>query len=392
MSNDNFYPDIACKQQNCGRERICGDTFMVRRMRQGTLGVLSDGMGHGVKANILSTLTASIIINFDYAHNDIRSLAELILKSLPVCSVRKISYSTFTIFFFDHTNGYGNIIEFDNPQSFIIRDGKCMEPERERIVMEGTGRPRRQVITVAKIRLQEGDRIVTMSDGVTQSGQGSDRYPFGWGRKEVGRYIEGLIEAEPNASSSYIATRVLGEAIRNDGYMTNDDISCAVATIRHMRRLMLCSCPPASEDKLPELAGMIDDFDGERIICGYHLARSLSGLTGREIIKEPYSEDVDLQPMWHMEGVGFITESLVTLNKVYDMLRNRESYTITEGAAARICKAVDESDEIEIVLGTSRSSGGLYMVDEYELRRKVMRHIGRLLEQRYDKSVTVRYI
>ncbi len=115
MSNDNFYPDIACKQQNCGRERICGDTFMVRRMRQGTLGVLSDGMGHGVKANILSTLTASIIINFDYAHNDIRSLAELILKSLPVCSVRKISYSTFTIFFFDHTNGYGNIIEFDNP-------------------------------------------------------------------------------------------------------------------------------------------------------------------------------------------------------------------------------------------------------------------------------------
>ncbi len=49
-----------------------------------------------------------------------------------------------------------------------------------------------------------------------------------------------------------------------------------------------------------------------------------------EIIKEPYSEDVDLQPMWHMEGVGFITESLVTLNKVYDMLRNRESYTITE--------------------------------------------------------------
>ncbi len=82
-----------------------------------------------------------------------------------------------------------------------------------------------------------------MSDGVTQSGQGSDRYPFGWGRKEVGRYIEGLIEAEPNASSSYIATRVLGEAIRNDGYMTNDDISCAVATIRHTRRLMLMLVP-----------------------------------------------------------------------------------------------------------------------------------------------------
>lgn len=392
MSNDKFYPDIACKQCNCGHERICGDTFMVRRMRQGTLGVLSDGMGHGIKANILSTLTASIIINFDYAHNDIRSLAELLLKSLPVCSVRKISYSTFTIFFFDHTDGESTIIEFDNPQSFILRDGRYVEPERERIVMDVAGRPRRQVITIAKIRLQEGDRIVTMSDGVTQSGQGSDRYPFGWGRKEAGRYIERLLEAEPDASSSQIATKVLGEAIRNDGCLTHDDISCAVATIRHMRRLMLCSCPPASEERLPELAGMIDGFDGERIICGYHLARSLSGLTGRGITKEPYSRDVDLQPVWHMDGVAFITESLVTLNKVYDMLRNRESYTITEGAAAGICRAIDGSDEIVMVLGTSRSSGGLYMVDEYELRRKVMRHIGRLLEQRYGKSVTVTYI
>jgi len=392
MSNGNFYPDIACKQHNCGRERICGDTFMLRRMRQGTLGVLSDGLGHGVKANILSTLTASIIVNFDYTRNDIRSLAELILKSLPVCSVRKISYSTFTIFFFDHIDGNSTIIEFDNPQSFVLREGRCFEPERERIVLDGNGRPRRQVITIAKVPLREGDRVVTMSDGVTQSGQGCDRYPFGWGRREVERYIERLLEVDPDASSSYIATKVLGEAIRNDGPVTHDDISCAVATVRRTRRLMLCSCPPASDEKFPELAGMIDGFAGERIICGYHLARSLSGITGREITKESHSEDVDLQPVWHMDGVGFVTESLVTLNKVYDMLRNRGSYTITEGAAAKICAAIDESDEIEIVLGTSRSSGGLYMVDEYELRRKVMRHIGRLLEQMYGKSVTVRYI
>lgn len=394
QTKNRFYPDIDCKQQNCGRERICGDTFMLRRIQNGTgtLGVLSDGMGHGVKANILSTLTASIIINFDYAHSDIRSLAELILKSLPVCSVRKISYSTFSIFYFDHNSGNGTIIEFDNPRSFVFRNGRSLDLEWENFEMMVEGRPRPQVIVTAKVQLQEGDRVVSMSDGVTQSGLGSDKYPFGWGHKRVGEYLEALLASNIGASSTYVATKVLGEAIRNDGYLTKDDVSCVVATIRTTRRLLLCSCPPASDDKIDDLTEMIDDFDGERVICGYHLARAISRHTGRNIRKESYSDDSDLQPIWHMKGVDFITESLVTLNKVYDMLANREYYTINRGAAAEICNAIDRSDEIDIILGTSRSSGGVYMVDEYELRRKVMRHIAQLLEKKYNKSVILKYI
>lgn len=391
MSQYNLYPDIVCKQQNCGRERICGDTFLMRRMAEGTLCVLSDGLGHGVKANVLSTLTASIIVNFDYHHQDIGSLAKLIIKSLPVCSVRKISYSTFTMLYFSHSDGKGTIIEFDNPQSFVFRDGRSLEPEWERMEVSVEGRKRPQVIMLARIDLRVGDRVVFMSDGVTQSGLGSDRYPFGWGRERVCAYIERVLSSHPDASSSYIATKVLGQSIRNDDYFTKDDISCGVATIRHTRRLLLCSCPPASAAKLPELASMIERFDGERIICGYHLAMSLSQLTGRPIDKDSYSEDSDLQPVWHMQGVDMITESLVTLNKVYDMLQNRESHMVTAGAAAEICNAIDSSDSIEMVLGTDRSTGGIYMVDEYELRRKVMRHIGRLLEQS-GKSVIVRYL
>ncbi|MDE7133978.1 MAG: SpoIIE family protein phosphatase, partial [Rikenellaceae bacterium] len=195
MSQYNLYPDIVCKQQNCGRERICGDTFMMRRMAEGTLCVLSDGLGHGVKANVLSTLTASIIVNFDYHHQDIGSLAKLIIKSLPVCSVRKISYSTFTMLYFSHSDGKGTIIEFDNPQSFVFRDGRSLEPEWERMEVSVEGRKRPQVIMLARIDLRVGDRVVFVSDGVTQSGLGSDRYPFGWGRERVCAYVERVLSS-----------------------------------------------------------------------------------------------------------------------------------------------------------------------------------------------------
>lgn len=390
----NLFTDIACKQQNCGTERICGDTFFYKRMHGGdrSIIVLSDGMGHGVKANVLSTLTASMIINFDYSCDDIRKMAEMVLKSLPVCSVRKISYSTFSIVDINHKTRDAVIIEFDNPQCLIYRDGSELKCDWECVMIENNERPRPATILYTTFKIKESDRIVVMSDGVTQSGLGSEKYPFGWGRPAVAAYIARLLKANPLASSTYLATKILGESIRNDNYCTKDDVSCVVVGVRPSKRLLLCSCPPSHPDMNQELVDYISSFVGLKVICGYHLAQLVSKISGKSITKERLSPDPDVQPAWRMEGVSLISESLVTLNKIYEMLQNKEAFTIDVGAAADIYNMLISSDDIEMLIGACKGNGGIYMVDEYELRRKVLRYIARLLEKKYSKVVAIKYL
>lgn len=391
----NLFTDISCSQQNCKKERICGDTFLFRHIEGGTrsIAVLSDGMGHGVKANILSTLTSSIIINFDYRKNNVINMAEMVLKSLPVCSVRKTSYSTFSVVDVNQRTGYATIIEYDNPQSIIYRNNEPLACEWNSFVFSKHSQDKRnRTIRATSFEIQEGDRIVIMSDGVTQSGLGKKEHTFGWGRKNVDAFVHSAIETNGDISSKELSSMVLSKAIVNDDYLTNDDVSCAVITIRKAKSILLCSCPPAFDSDHESLVNAIDNFEGKKVICGYHLAMLISKLSGKPIKKDLFSLDYDVQPAWYMSGIDLITESLVTLNKVFDMLQSNEPVDDKVGPAAEVYKMLLCSDEVEIILGTNRGNGGLYMVDEYELRRKVMKHIARILEKKYMKEVNIKYI
>ena len=391
--NGNLFIDIACKQQNCGDERICGDTFLFRRAsgNDRAIIVLSDGMGHGIKANILSTLTASMIVHFDRSRYDVRRMAEMILKSLPVCSVRKISYSTFSIADIDMRTGKATVIQHDNPASLLFRNGEPIDARWESVtVNEGTQRP--QTILTASFDIACGDRIVLMSDGVTQSGLGSERYPFGWGEKNVYAFIRDRLREEPDISTQRLASQVLGRAVLNDANFTKDDISCAVVHIREARSLLMCTCPPYSPAENGELVETLYGFPGRKLVCGYHLAKLVSELTGNVICKDAGSPDPDVQPAWRMKGIELITESLTTLNKILDILDRYEQLTWGEGPAFDACRMLLESDEINMLIGLSRGNGGMYMVDEFELRRKVIRRIASVLESKFRKEVNLRYL
>ncbi|MBM3403719.1 MAG: hypothetical protein FJY10_02375 [Bacteroidetes bacterium] len=57
--SDGFFIEVNCQQVSHFDARICGDTFLSKRIKEEgrIIAVLSDGMGHGVKANMLSTLS-----------------------------------------------------------------------------------------------------------------------------------------------------------------------------------------------------------------------------------------------------------------------------------------------------------------------------------------------
>src|SRR5512136_492517 len=218
MVNRNFFIEVNSQQRNHDSERICGDVFLYRYIKEEdrVIAVLSDGMGSGVKANILATLTATMAINFTQEHKEVDRIAEIIMKTLTVCSERKISYSTFTIVDIE-SSGRTNILEYDNPSTIILRGKEIFDPSWKKVTLEKCMNAGKVLRTCTFTPAKE-DRIIFCSDGVAQSGMGSEQYPFGWGRDEVAIYAVSLVQSEASISAMMLSGKIVTMAHKNDAY------------------------------------------------------------------------------------------------------------------------------------------------------------------------------
>ena len=114
--------DIGFKSINHYGEELCGDHVdIVEQNDSSTVIVLADGLGSGVKASILSTLTSKIISTMMAEGLPIEECVATIAATLPVCSVRGVAYSTFTIIHLIN-NETAEIIQYDNPKVIVLRD------------------------------------------------------------------------------------------------------------------------------------------------------------------------------------------------------------------------------------------------------------------------------
>ncbi len=194
--SQNFYIEVNSQQKNHDGERICGDVFLYKYVKEEdrVIAVLSDGMGHGVQANILATLTATMALNFTQEHKEVDRIADIIMNTLPVCSDRKISYSTFTIIDIENS-GLVTILEYDNPLTVVLRGKRLFDPSWKKVVLE-KGKHSGKVLQTCTFKPEKEDRIIFCSDGVSQSGMGSEQFPFGWERDNIVSYAASLVSSE----------------------------------------------------------------------------------------------------------------------------------------------------------------------------------------------------
>jgi hypothetical protein len=78
-------------------EELCGDKVEVIRTSERTTVVLSDGLGSGVKANILATLTTKIAAGLLERKVPLEEVISTIAQTLPICHERLIAYSTLAV-------------------------------------------------------------------------------------------------------------------------------------------------------------------------------------------------------------------------------------------------------------------------------------------------------
>jgi len=393
--DNRFYIEVNAELKNHHESRICGDVFLSRRINEENriVAVLSDGMGHGVKANMLATLTATMALNFTAEHKEMHRIAEIIMNTLPECSERKMSYSTFTIIDIEF-DGKVRILEYDNPQTIVLRGKKIFEPEWTCVMLEG-GKSAGKELKSCEFVPEKEDRIIFFSDGVAQSGLGGGKFLFGWGRDSVQQYVVELVNHEPDISALQLAHKVVNMAHVNDGYLSKDDTSCGVIYFREPRRMLVCTGPPFEESNDSGFARMVDQFDGKKIICGATTADIIARELKRSIEDTFDFDDPDLPPISLMEGVDLVTEGILTLGKVTEILKGFNNSTrLTKGPADRIVKMLIESDEIHFIIGTriNIAHQDPSLPVELEIRRTVVKRIARLLEDKFLKEVALTFI
>ncbi len=393
--NDSFYIEVGSSQRSHVGERICGDVFLSEKVKEEgrTVVVLSDGMGHGVKANLLATLTATMALNFTKEHKDAGKIAEIIMNTLPVCSERKISYATFTVIDVEK-DGHTTILNYDNPDAIFMRADELITPEWITMTVEGADSTPKE-IKACTFKLEKEDRIVIMSDGITQSGLGKGKFLLGWGIENVQEALLSHVKDQSDISAAKLATLIVNKAHINDEYHAKDDTSTAVVYCREPRRLLICSGPPFEKEKDKELAEIVSNFDGKKILCGGTTADIVSRELDIGIEDSLEFDDPDLPPISHMKGVDLVTEGILTLSKTAGILEQYgAAYDPGKGPADLIVKQIMESDEIHFLAGTAINVAHQdpNLPVELEIRRTVIKKIAGILENKFLKEVSLRFI
>ena len=168
-------------------EVLCGDFVTVSKLPNDSMVmVLADGMGSGVKANILSTLTSTMMSKMVGNEMDIADCIKTVITTLPVSKDFGVSYATFSVVYVKE-NRWIQIYNYDNPTPFVIRDGKAWQPEY--VVSEIHGKKIQSCNFEAKIN----DSVFMMSDGVLYAGIG-ETLNFGWGLPQITKFAESIYE------------------------------------------------------------------------------------------------------------------------------------------------------------------------------------------------------
>lgn len=289
-------------------EQLCGDRVVFTSNEDTTICVLADGLGSGVKANILATLTSQILATMSAGGMSIDDCVNTIARTLPECNIRKIAYSTFTILKM-HDRGFVELTRFDNPHTVVLRDGKCYDFQFQTRMIEG------KKIYESQFEISENDVLVVMSDGAIYAGIGYD-YPFGWGRDRIIKYLEE--HYSPELTAKQIARLLASECNRLYHGEPGDDTSFGVMRLCKRQTANVMIGPPSSRGLDDVMTGEFFGMPGRKIVCGGTTNKIAARYLGKPIQVTLDYAGSDLPPLYCLEGVDLATEAVVTISKVLE--------------------------------------------------------------------------
>lgn len=304
--------DVAHKSLVKYGEELCGDMVQLSQDSSTTVLVLADGLGSGVKANILSTLTSKIIATMAAEKMSVEECVSTIIATLPVCRTRGVAYSTFTIIkITNHTDA--EIIQYDNPPVIFIRDGKKYDyPVETHIISD-------KKIMYSKVRLKQNDLFIAMSDGAIYAGVG-ELMNFGWQRENIVEYAQASYSVKNSAQA--VCSGIIEQCNALYDGRPGDDTTIAVVKVRKRSAVNLIFGPPKEASDLNKMMSLFFAKQGRHIVSG----GTTSSLTA-EYLNKPLIPSIDyfdpqIPPTAHIDGVDLVTEGVLTINRVLEYAKD----------------------------------------------------------------------
>lgn len=347
---NNLCADIGWKSINHEGEQLCGDHVdIIEQDENSTVIVLADGLGSGVKASILSTLTSKIISTMIAEGLPLEDCVSTIAATLPICSVRGVAYSTFTIIHLIN-NSLAEIIQYDNPQVIIIRNSEIYDYPKTELSIDG------KTIYKSEISLTEGDVFVAMSDGCPHAGIGI-AFNFGWKREDIAQFM--LSIADVGYTAKTLSTMLIDECNKQYGYHPGDDATACVMRIRKREPMNILFGPPRNPDDCDRMMSLFFSKEGKHIVCGGTTSKIAAKYLGKTVKTSLNFERSDVPPIAEIEGVDLVTEGVITINKVIEYAKDAldknelyEHWSFSRDGASLICRLLfEEATDINFFVG-----------------------------------------
>ncbi len=337
---NNLCTDVGYISVNKYGEQLCGDHVeTIEQDDNALVMVLADGLGSGVKASILSTLTSKILSTMMANSMSIEDCVSTVAATLPVCEKRKVAYSTFTVIRVSDSS-QAEIIQYDNPHVILLRNGKNYDYDKT--IMEIGGK----TLYKSLIDLQLNDVLISMSDGAIYAGVGK-KLNFGWQRDNIIKYIEQLYE--DTLSAKNISTILLDECNRLYGGEPGDDTTFSTIKIRQRQPMNLMIGPPSDPKDLNKMLALFFSKEGKHIVCGGTTSTLAAKYLGKEVKSVLDYIDPEIPPIAKVDGIDLVTEGVITINRVLtyaqSYLKDNEYYcewSFKQDGASQIARMLFE--------------------------------------------------
>ncbi|NPV71375.1 MAG: SpoIIE family protein phosphatase [Firmicutes bacterium] len=382
---EGLFIEIGKSQLNKAGEELCGDSIDISHTADSTIVIVSDGLGSGVKANILSSLTTRIASTMLKSGCKIDEVIGTLASTLPVCKVRHLAYSTFSILQI-FKDGRAYLAEYDNPAVFA--GGKNGSPPlsfNERKVGERS-------IRETYFTVDDGDWLCLVSDGVLHAGIGGI-WNLGWGWDRVGAYVQQL--ATKDLPAEEFAAEITALCKKLYGGKPGDDASAVVVRIRAPRTVTVLVGPPREPADDPKVVAKLARAPGKKVVCGGTTGNMVARVLGKKIEVDLGCADGEVPPIGVIEGIDLVTEGMLTLVRVLNNLKEgvplSRMFFNTDGASI-LTVTLLQSDRVHFIVGRAinpaHQSPGVppLLALKPQIIDDIVRHLRRL-----GKRVTVEY-
>lgn len=338
-----LHAEVGISQISKEGEELCGDKVVLTQTPKGNIIVLSDGLGSGVKANILATLTTKIASSMLKRGIPLGDVVSTIADTLPVCQQRKIAYSTLHIIKIT-PGGLATVVEFDCPNSFLVRNGKVFPFPVEKKSIGG------KAIAVGHLQLLENDIIVAVSDGVVHAGIGG-LLKLGWGWNGIAEELHQICSQD--RSANYISNQIINCC---EGYylgLPGDDSTVVSIKVRCARHLTLLTGPPVDPSSDSKVVKRFMRQTGKKAIAGGTTANIVSRETGKSLLVDLSCYNEKIPPIAHMENIDLVTEGILTLNAVLERINDFPKHCAERqgDGATLLTRMLLDADHIDIFAG-----------------------------------------